>query len=69
MKRLSFLAVIVWLFLPAAALAHSQCDESTDSPFSMADTGVVTKQLEIAGYKDIKFEQGRCSGFRGQRPG
>lgn len=26
-------------------------------PFSMADTGVVTKQLEIAGYKDIQFEQ------------
>ena len=26
-------------------------------PFSMADTEVVTKQLEIAGYKDIGFEQ------------
>jgi ubiquinone/menaquinone biosynthesis C-methylase UbiE len=26
-------------------------------PFSMADTGVVTKQLEIAGYTDITFEQ------------
>jgi ubiquinone/menaquinone biosynthesis C-methylase UbiE len=26
-------------------------------PFSMADTGVVTKQLEIAGYRDIAFEQ------------
>ncbi len=26
-------------------------------PFSMANTGVVTKQLEIAGYKDIVFEQ------------
>ena len=26
-------------------------------PFSMADTAVVTKQLEIAGYKDIQFEQ------------
>jgi len=26
-------------------------------PFSMADTTVVTKQLEIAGYKDIRFEQ------------
>jgi SAM-dependent methyltransferase len=26
-------------------------------PFSMADTGVVTKQLEIAGYTDIRFEQ------------
>ena len=26
-------------------------------PFSMADTAVVTKQLEIAGYTDIQFEQ------------
>lgn len=26
-------------------------------PFSMADTGVVTKQLEIAGYSDIRFER------------
>jgi ubiquinone/menaquinone biosynthesis C-methylase UbiE len=26
-------------------------------PFSMADTTVVTKQLEIAGYNDIEFEQ------------
>jgi ubiquinone/menaquinone biosynthesis C-methylase UbiE len=26
-------------------------------PFSMADTGVVTRQLEIAGYTDIQFEQ------------
>lgn len=26
-------------------------------PFSMADTKVVTKQLEIAGYQDINFEQ------------
>lgn len=26
-------------------------------PFSMADTGVVTKQLEIAGYTDIDFER------------
>jgi ubiquinone/menaquinone biosynthesis C-methylase UbiE len=26
-------------------------------PFSMADTAVVTRQLEIAGYRDIRFEQ------------
>ena len=26
-------------------------------PFSMADTAVVTRQLEIAGYQDIRFEQ------------
>jgi ubiquinone/menaquinone biosynthesis C-methylase UbiE len=26
-------------------------------PFSMADMGVVTKQLEIAGYENIEFEQ------------
>ncbi len=35
-------------------------------PFSMADTGVVTKQLEIAGYKDIKFEQVNAQVFVGK---
>jgi hypothetical protein len=35
-------------------------------PFSMADTGVVTKQLEIAGYKDIKFEQVDAKVFVGK---
>jgi hypothetical protein len=32
----------------------------------MADTGVVTKQLEIAGYKDINFEQVDASVFVGK---
>jgi hypothetical protein len=32
----------------------------------MADTGVVTKQLEIAGYKDIKFEQVDAQVFVGK---
>ena len=35
-------------------------------PFSMADTGVVTKQLEIAGYRDIKFEQVDAKVFVGK---
>ena len=35
-------------------------------PFSMADTGVVTKQLEIAGYKDITFEQVDAKVFVGK---
>ena len=32
----------------------------------MADTGVVTKQLEIAGYKDIQFEQVDAQVFVGE---
>ena len=35
-------------------------------PFSMADTGVVTKQLEIAGYKDTKFERVDAQVFVGK---
>ena len=35
-------------------------------PFSMADTGVVTKQLEIAGYRDVKFEQVDAQVFVGR---
>ena len=35
-------------------------------PFSMADTGVVTKQLEIAGYTDIQFEQVDAQVFVGK---
>lgn len=41
-------------FLPPPGENAQTCGPG---PFSMADTGVVTKQLEIAGYKDIKFEQ------------
>lgn len=35
-------------------------------PFSMADTPTVTKQLEIAGYQDIKFEQVDAKVFVGK---
>jgi ubiquinone/menaquinone biosynthesis C-methylase UbiE len=35
-------------------------------PFSMANTDVVTKQLEIAGYKDIVFEQVDAQVFVGK---
>jgi ubiquinone/menaquinone biosynthesis C-methylase UbiE len=45
---------IVLQYLPAPGENAQTCGPG---PFSMADTGVVTKQLEIAGYRDIKFEQ------------
>ncbi len=41
-------------FLPPPGENAQTCGPG---PFSMADTGVVTKQLEIAGYMDIEFEQ------------
>ena len=45
---------VVLRFLPPPGENAQTCGPG---PFSMADTGVVTKQLEIAGYKDIQFEQ------------
>lgn len=45
---------VVLQFLPPPGENAQTCGPG---PFSMADTGVVTKQLEIAGYKDISFEQ------------
>jgi len=45
---------IVLQFLPAPGENAQTCGPG---PFSMADKGVVTKQLEIAGYGDIAFEQ------------
>jgi ubiquinone/menaquinone biosynthesis C-methylase UbiE len=45
---------IVLQFLPPPGENAQTCGPG---PFSMADTGVVTKQLEIAGYRDIEFEQ------------
>jgi ubiquinone/menaquinone biosynthesis C-methylase UbiE len=45
---------IVLRFLPPPGENAQTCGPG---PFSMADTGVVTKQLEIAGYRDIQFEQ------------
>jgi SAM-dependent methyltransferase len=41
-------------YLPAPDETAQTCGPG---PFSMANTDVVTKQLEIAGYKDIVFEQ------------
>ena len=45
---------VVLRFLPPPGENAQTCGPG---PFSMADTGVVTKQLEIAGYRDIQFEQ------------
>jgi ubiquinone/menaquinone biosynthesis C-methylase UbiE len=45
---------VVLSFLPPPGENAQSCGPG---PFSMADTGVVTKQLEIAGYKDIQFER------------
>ena len=45
---------VVLSFLPPPGENAQTCGPG---PFSMADTAVVTKQLEIAGYKDIQFEQ------------
>jgi hypothetical protein len=51
---LGFAKQIVLQYLPPPGENAQTCGPG---PFSMADTGVVTKQLEIAGYKDIQFEQ------------
>ena len=51
---LGFAKQIVLQYLPPPGENAQTCGPW---PFSMADTGVVTKQLEIAGYKDIQFEQ------------
>jgi ubiquinone/menaquinone biosynthesis C-methylase UbiE len=45
---------IVMSFLPPPGEGARSCGPG---PFSMADTEVVTKQLEIAGYNDIEFER------------
>lgn len=45
---------IVLQYLPPPGENAQTCGPG---PFSMADTSVVTKQLEIAGYKDIEFKQ------------
>jgi ubiquinone/menaquinone biosynthesis C-methylase UbiE len=45
---------LVLKFLPPPGDNALSCGPG---PFSMADTGVVSKQLEIAGYTDIQFEQ------------
>jgi ubiquinone/menaquinone biosynthesis C-methylase UbiE len=50
-------------FLPPPGENAQSCGPG---PFSMADTGVVNKQLEIAGYKDIEFEQVDAEVFVGK---
>jgi ubiquinone/menaquinone biosynthesis C-methylase UbiE len=45
---------VVLQYLPPPGENAQTCGPG---PFSMADTGAVTKQLEIAGYADIRFEQ------------
>ena len=54
---------VVLQFLPPPDENAQTCGPG---PFSMADTGVVTKQLEIAGYKDIAFEQVDAKVFVGK---
>jgi len=51
---LGFAKEVVLQYLPPPGENAQTCGPG---PFSMADTGVVTKQLEIAGYNDIQFEQ------------
>jgi len=54
---------IVLQFLPAPDENAQACGPG---PFSMANTDVVTKQLEIAGYKDIVFEEVDAQVFVGK---
>jgi len=54
---------VVLRYLPQPGENAQTCGPG---PFSMADTGVVTRQLEIAGYKDIKFEQVDAKVFVGK---
>jgi len=51
---LGFAKEVVLQYLPPPGENAQTCGPG---PFSMADQDVVTKQLEIAGYKDIQFEQ------------
>jgi len=54
---------VVLRFLPPPGENAQTCGPG---PFSMANTEVVTKQLEIAGYKDIQFEQVDAKVFVGK---
>jgi ubiquinone/menaquinone biosynthesis C-methylase UbiE len=54
---------VVLRFLPPPGENARTCGPG---PFSMADTEVVTKQLEIAGYTDINFEQVDAKVFVGK---
>ncbi len=54
---------VVLRYLPPPGENSQTCGPG---PFSMADTGLVTKQLEIAGYEDITFEQVDAKVFVGK---
>ena len=54
---------VVLRFLPQPGENAQTCGPG---PFSMAETGIVTKQLEIAGYKDIRFDQVDAKVFVGK---
>jgi ubiquinone/menaquinone biosynthesis C-methylase UbiE len=56
---------VVLRYLPPPGENAQTCGPG---PFSMADTGVVAKQLEIAGYRDIEFEQIDAELFVGKDP-
>lgn len=60
---LGFAKQVVLQYLPPPGENAQTCGPG---PFSMANTEVVTKQLEIAGYKDIKFEQVDAQVFVGK---
>src|SRR5262249_39703481 len=60
---LGFAKQIVLQHLPPPGEDAQTCGPG---PFSMADTGVVTKQLEIAGYTDIQFERVDAEVFVGK---
>jgi SAM-dependent methyltransferase len=54
---------VVLKYLPPPGEGALTCGPG---PFSMADTGVVTKQLQIAGYDNIEFEQVDAQVFVGK---
>jgi ubiquinone/menaquinone biosynthesis C-methylase UbiE len=54
---------VVMNFLPPPGEDARSCGPG---PFSMADTEVVSKQLEIAGYKDARFERVDAKVFVGK---
>jgi ubiquinone/menaquinone biosynthesis C-methylase UbiE len=60
---LGFAKDVVLRYLPPPGEDARSCGPG---PFSMADTAVVTKQLEIAGYRDIAFEQVDAQVFVGK---
>jgi ubiquinone/menaquinone biosynthesis C-methylase UbiE len=60
---LGFAKQIVLQYLPPPGENAQTCGPG---PFSMSDPGVVTKQLEIAGYKNIEFQQVDAQVFVGK---